>query len=230
MRASDCHPLGTKRQLPVRWALTFPRERQPENIRSRSVIESYIRTRHELAPVRYSPSCAVVPARYSNPTALVLAKKGNYSSATRTWLCSYSSMGEFKKLVLARGRVRARCSFGHVRIREVPVAVAYPKSNSHMNSNSCAALAPCRRCSTPPRCRRDRRRFVEAAALRAVRRADVTHLVARRPRAVRYAAHADCRCRGVACSKHSRPRQLTAPLLEATVASLTSQNDSHFPL
>ena len=54
-----------------------------------------------------------------------------------------------------------------------------------MNSNSCAALAPCRRCSTPPRCRRDRRRFVKAAALRAVRRADVAHLVARRPRAVR---------------------------------------------
>ena len=50
-------------------------------------------------------------------------------------------MDELKKLVLVRGRVRARCGFGHVRAREVPVAVAYPKSNSHMNSNSCAALA-----------------------------------------------------------------------------------------
>ena len=49
-------------------------------------------------------------------------------------------MDELKKLVLVRGRVRARCGFGHVRVREVPVAVAYPKSNSHMNSNSCAAI------------------------------------------------------------------------------------------
>ena len=94
---------------------------------------------------------AVVPARYSNPTALVLAKSRellvrysfllcSYSFATRTWLCSYSSMDELKKLVLVRGRVRARYDFGHVRVREVPVAVAYPKSNSHLNSNSCVAL------------------------------------------------------------------------------------------
>ena len=45
-----------------------------------------------------------------------------------------------KKLVYVRGRVRARCGFGHVRVREVPVAVTYPRSNSHMKSNSCAAL------------------------------------------------------------------------------------------
>ena len=115
------------------------------------------------APRSYPPGTRTRPRSYSH-------KKGNYSFATRswlcsysfatrTWLCSYSSMDELKKLVLARGRVRARCGFGHVRVREVPVAVAYPKSNSHMNSNSCAALmeraevvrCPCRPTTrTPP--------------------------------------------------------------------------------
>ena len=96
------------------------------------------------APRSYPPGTRTRPRSYSQ-------KKGNYSFATRswlcsysfatrTWLCSYSSMGELKRLVLVRGRVRARCGFGNVRVREVPVAVAYPKSNSHMNSNSCAAL------------------------------------------------------------------------------------------
>ena len=136
-RASDCHPLGTKVNCLSWWALTCPRERQPENIRSRSVIESYIRTRHELAPVHYSPSCAVVPARYSNPTALVLAKKGEllvrYSFLVVFLLVRYSYLVVF---LLVHGRVkktrtrpwtgtgqvrlRARTSTGSARCRRLP--------------------------------------------------------------------------------------------------------------
>ena len=85
------------------------------------------------APRSYPPGTRTRPRSYSQ-------KRGNYSFATRTWLCSYSPMDEFKKLVLVRGRIRARCGFGHVRVREVPVAVAYPKSNSHLKPNSCVAL------------------------------------------------------------------------------------------
>ena len=125
-RARDCHPLCTMVNCRSWWALTCHREHQPERIRSQSVVESYIRTRHELAPVHYSPSCAVVPARYSNPTALVLAKKGEL-------LVRYSYLVVF---LLVHGRVkktrtrpwtstgqvrfRARTSTGSARCRRLP--------------------------------------------------------------------------------------------------------------
>ena len=71
-RASDCHPLGTKVNCLSWWALTCPHERQPGKIRSRSAIESYIRTRHELAPGgarplarSYPPGARTRPRPYS---------------------------------------------------------------------------------------------------------------------------------------------------------------------
>ena len=96
------------------------------------------------APRSYPPGTRTRPRSYSrkigNYSFATRSWLCSYSFATRAWLCSYSFMDELKKLVLVRGRVRARCDFGHVRVREVPVAVAYPKSNSHLNSNSCLAL------------------------------------------------------------------------------------------
>ena len=155
-RASDCHPLGTKVNCLSWWALTCPRERQPENIRSRSVIESYIRTRHELAPVRYSPSCAVVPARYSNPTALVLAKKGEL-------LVRYSYLVVF---LLVHGRVkktrtrpwtgtgqvrfRARTSTGSARCRRLPEVELAHELELVRGLNCCPRSRPPAHPSQPP--------------------------------------------------------------------------------
>ena len=66
-RASDFHPLDTKVSCLSWWALACPRERQPENIRSRSAIEPYVRTRHELAPANYSPFCSCAVVRRTRP-------------------------------------------------------------------------------------------------------------------------------------------------------------------
>ena len=52
--------------------------------RGHSIVQSYIRTRHELAPVGCSPSCALVPARCPNPPAPILAKKKRNHNQPKT--------------------------------------------------------------------------------------------------------------------------------------------------